>query len=87
MLVHASDLLQNALYLGWHLAKGSYKVLMAEMESSSLDWGDLEGVQALRRQYAQRNVNRPAGNNSRFNYPQYQTGMCPHENDHRFDTQ
>ena len=95
MLVYASGLLQNALDLGWHLAKGSYKVPMTEMESSSLDWGDLEGVQSLRRQYAQGNVNRPTGNSSRFNSPQlkqvvcpqYQTGMCSHVNDHRSDRQ
>ena len=55
MLIYASNLVQNALDLGWHLAKGSYKVLMTEMESSGLDC--LEGVQSLRRQYAQRKLN------------------------------
>ena len=59
MLTYASDLLQNALDLGWPMAKGSYKVLMTEMEATELFWDNLLGVQAVRQQYAQRNV-RPA---------------------------
>ena len=53
MLTYASDLLQNALDLGWSTAKGSYKVLMTEMEASDLFWHDLAGVQSIRQQYAQ----------------------------------
>ena len=59
MLVYVSELLQNALDLVWHTARGSYKVLMTEIEAQTLDWDYLEGVQGIRRQYAQRNVNRP----------------------------
>ena len=66
MLVYVSDLLQNALDLGWHTARGSYKVLMTEIEAQTLDWDDLEGVQAIDRQYAQRNVSRPPMSGNRF---------------------
>ena len=66
MLVYVTDLLQNALDPGWHTARGSYKVLMTEIEAQTLDWDDLEGGRGIHRQYAQRNVNRPpvAGNRS-----------------------
>ena len=39
--IYVSNLLQNTLDLGWHLAKVSSEVLMTEMENSSLDLTDL----------------------------------------------
>ena len=95
ILVYVGDLLQNALDLGWHTARGSYKVLMTEIEAQTLDWDDLEGVQGIRRQYAQRNVNRPQGTGNKFasNFvkkivrPAFQNGTCPHEGDHKSENQ
>ena len=92
MLTYASDLLQNALDLGWPTAKGSYKVLMTEMEATELFWDNLPGVQAVRQQYAQRNI-RPAFSSTPNARPQpnlqrkvcmvFQTGTCSSETDHR----
>ena len=89
MLTYASDLLQNALDLRWSTAKGSYKVLMTEMEASELFWDDHAGV---RQQYAQRNVrpafnatgnSRPLPNVQRKICMAFQTGTCPSETDHK----
>ena len=92
MLKYASDLFQNALDLGWATAKGSYKVLMPEMEASDLYWDDLPRVQSIRQQYAQRNVWPAAPQGPGFQKSNnvfkkvctaYQTGTCPSETDHR----
>ena len=94
MLLYVSDLLQNALDLGWPVAKGSYKVLMTEMETTELSWDDLGAVQSLRQQYTQRNLrpNPPNGNShsSKSTFagvkkvcPHYQTGTCAMDSDHK----
>ena len=46
------------------MARGAYKVVLTEMEAGLVDWENLEAVQSLRRQYAQRCINKPAKNQS-----------------------
>ena len=64
MLKFGSDFFQNALDLGWAVARGAYKVVLTEMEAGLVDWENLEAVQSLRRQYAQRCITKPAQNGS-----------------------
>ena len=56
MVQYGADLLQNALDLGWQTAKGSYKVLLTQIESTSLTWENINEIQALRHQFAQRSI-------------------------------
>ena len=60
MLPFASDLYQNALNQGWAGARGAYKVIMTEMEAGRVSWEELNTIQDLRRQYAQRFISKPA---------------------------
>ena len=62
MLKLGSDFFQNALDLGRAVARGAYKVVLTEMEAGLVDWENLEAVQSLRRQYAQRCIHKPAQN-------------------------
>ena len=64
MLKFGSDFFQNALDLGWAVTRGAYKVVLTKMEAGLVDWENLEAVQSLRRQYAQRCINKPAQNGS-----------------------
>ena len=64
MLKCGSDFFQNALDLVWAVARGAYKVVLTGMEAGLVDWENLEAVQSLRRQYAQRCINKPVQNGS-----------------------
>ena len=54
LLSLAAGLYQNALDLGWPIARGAYKVILTEMEAGRVAWTDMQGIQELRQQYAQR---------------------------------
>ena len=69
MLSFASDYFQNALDMGWPVAKGAFKVILCEMEAGRLTWEDLPAVQALRSQYAQRHVAKAALHNPPQSHP------------------
>ena len=56
MLTVGADLYRNTLDLGWAVAKGAYKVIPVEIEGGLLDWSDMEKVQSLRSQYAERQI-------------------------------
>ena len=101
MTQYGADLVQNALDLGWPTAKGSYKVLLATMESTPLDWDNLPDIQNLRHQYAQRSIVRnahansspaPSHSNNQATRPsrrllcaRFQTNNCNFESDHTAD--
>ena len=59
MIQLGADLFQNALDLGWPTAKGAYKVVLVEMEAGLVNWSDIDSIQEIRRQYAQRHIARP----------------------------
>ena len=96
MIAYGADLIQNALDLNWSTAKGAYKVLLCHMESTTLNWDNMAEIQALRHQYAQRNVFR-SNSNANSSAPQnrsypkkalcsrFQTASCSFDNDHTSD--
>ena len=54
MLSFATDFFQNTLDLGWPIARGDYEVILTEMEAGRVSWANLQAIQGLREQYAQR---------------------------------
>ena len=47
-MLFAAELYQNALDLGWPIARGAYKVILTEMEAGRVSWSNLQAIQALR---------------------------------------
>ena len=44
--------------MGWPIAMGAYKVILTEMEVGRVNWSNLQAIQTLRQQYAQRCISK-----------------------------
>ena len=52
MVSFAADCYHNAFDLGWPIACEAYKIILTEMEAGTLNWANLQAIQALIQQYA-----------------------------------
>ena len=83
------EMMAGAMEFSWMSVRNFYRVIASSIEMMRFDWGDMDRIQALRVQYAQRGSN-PGNNrqqnreldNSLFPCMLYQRGECHESTDH-----
>ena len=83
------EMMADAMEFSWMSVRNFYRVIASSIEMMRFDWGDMDRIQALRVQYAQRGSN-PGNNrqqnreldNSLFPCMLYQRGECHESTDH-----
>ena len=89
LLIHLTELMSDTAEYSWESVRNFHGILLQKMEMSLLTWYDQQGIQELRRVYAQRTSYTQATVPTSVNpktgkcCQDFQTGKCAQPQDHR----
>ena len=82
MLTYLGTLMRDAVEVPWHSCRAFNAIVLHEMESGVLHWGDKAGIAELRHNYIDRTPKQPAKSVHTTPCPAYNYGNCKEESDH-----